>query len=161
MNGIQNSDYKSILSMISITALAGTYRRNSFDGTVKYSPRKGHNISHSYKPAWNTWTEDSSCFFLKVTVSIFLNDIFQESKFLWFNVIETPDGIQAICCQNTRLRFKLSSKRFLNHQYEKLNTSDSLLPMNNLYRSDISLNFEKKLNQIESEKIFPLVPSCQ
>jgi hypothetical protein len=118
----------SVLSLISIGKLAESYRRKSFGGTEKRQDNKNQTMSYSFKPAWRTWKEENSCFLLKVTVSMFIDMKFAESRFLWFNILATPYGIKALCCENSDLRFGLASKKFLDTAYENLSKTNLLLP---------------------------------
>ena len=141
MENIQVLEPISILSLINIGKLAESYRRKSFGGTEKRQDKKNLAMSYSFKPAWRTWKEENFCFLLKVTVSVFIDMKFTETRFMWFNILATPSGIKALCCENSDLRFGLSSKRFLDTVYENLSKTNLLLPKQRLHGSQLKATF--------------------
>ena len=119
----------SVLSLIDIQKIAESYRRKSFGGTEKHNDRKDPNISYSFRPFWQSWKRENSCFFLRVNVSFFFQRSFTETRFLWFHVYETPFGIKASCYENPNIRFSLASKRFLETEYTEHSKTNELLPI--------------------------------
>ncbi len=132
----------SVLSLIDIGKLAESYRRKSLGGTEKQRDPIDANIYYSFKPAWQTWKKESSCFLLKVNVSVFLQRKFSGTRFLWFHVYETPYGIKAACCENPRIRFGLASSKFLAIEFEEHSKANSLLPIVPMSRSQVEMAFE-------------------
>lgn len=132
----------SVLSLIDIGKLAESYRRKSFGSTEKQRDPVDANISYLFKPAWQTWKRENSCFLLKVTVSIFLQRNFSGSRFLWFHVYETPYGIKAACCENPRIRFGLASSKFLTAEFDEHSRTNDLLPIVPMCGSQLEMAFE-------------------
>lgn len=130
----------SVLSLIDIGKLAESYRRKSFGGTEKHFDKKDPNLSYSFKPAWQSWKKENSCFLLRVTVSEFFQKTFRETKFLWFHVYETPYGIKAKCCENPSIRFGLASRNFLDREYAKHSETNALLPITPMSGSQLELS---------------------
>ncbi len=130
----------SVLSLIDIGKLAESYRRKSFGGTEKYQDKKDPNISYSFKPAWQSWKKENSCFLIRVTVSVFFQNTFSETRFLWFHVYETPYGIKARCCENPLIRFGLASKNFLDREFAKHSKTNALLPVVPMSRLQLELS---------------------
>ena len=139
MSNIQIYSPVSVLSLIDIGKLADSYRRKSFAGTEKYQDKDNPNIYYSFKPAWQTWKKENSCFFVKITISIFVHKTFTETRFLWFHIYETPYGIKARCCENSKIRFGLASRRFMEAQYEEHSKTNVLLPIVPMTGSQLEL----------------------
>ena len=118
-----------MLSLIDIVELAEAYRRKSFGGTEKHQNSMAFNIAYTFNPNWNSWNQHDDRFFLKVKVSVFIDNKFSGSRFLWFEVNATSLGIKARCCKQPKLRFGLCSRRFLEANYEKYSKTNSLLPI--------------------------------
>lgn len=131
----------SVLSLINIGKLAESYRRKSLGGTEKQRDPTDENIYYSFKPAWQTWKRENSCFLLKVTVSVFLQRKFTGTRFLWFHVYVTPYGIKATCCENPKIRFGLASKKFLQKEFEEFSKTHVLLPIVQKSHSQLEIDF--------------------
>ena len=130
---IQNIDYVIIESHKLYSDFAIEYI-NMID-TIK----NNSNISYSFKPAWNSWKNQDSAFYLKVTVSIYLQEKFLGSKFLWFYINATSNGIKAKCCEIPSIRFSLASRRFLASEFEKHSKKYCILPVTAYSGSQLSL----------------------
>lgn len=139
MSNNQINEPVSILTYIKIADLAESYRRKSYGHTAMQKAKNNSNISYSFKPAWNSWKNQDSAFYLKVTVSIYLQEKFLGSKFLWFYINATSNGIKAKCCEIPSIRFSLASRRFLATEFEKHSKKYCILPVTAYSGSQLSL----------------------
>ena len=119
----------SVLSLIDIEKLAESYRRKSFGCSEKRQDTENKNIFYTFRPDWKSWNIKNSKVFLNVKVSIFVDQDFAGSRFLCFQVFETSLGIKARCCKQPKLRFGLSSKRFLEAAFDEFSKTYLLTPI--------------------------------
>ena len=84
MSNIQIYSPVSVLSLIDIGKLADSYRRKSFGGTEKYQDKDNPNIYYSFKPAWQTWKKENSCFLSKLLFQFLFIKPLQKLVFFGF-----------------------------------------------------------------------------
>lgn len=74
----------SVLSLIDIQKIAESYRRKSFGGTEKHNDRKDPNISYSFRPFWQSWKRENSCFFSELMSHFSFNEVLLKHVFFGF-----------------------------------------------------------------------------